>query len=144
MSIVDIFERFAADFEHAVRDDNWLRLEKYFAKDATYLNLGGPDPKCMGRDAILAYFKKDVTSTDRKFDSRTLVAISPPVADGDFLSREWRCTYTLNGVPDFVLEGESRYLFENNLIKSLEVELTEDSMQTLDSWMRENGDKLQI
>lgn len=143
MDIVDVFECFAADFENSVDDDDWLRLEKYFAKDATYLNLGGPDPKCEGRDAILAYFKNDVTNTDRKFDSRTLSARSPPVTDGDRLSRQWRCTYKLEGVPDLVVEGESRYLFEGDLIKALEVQLDEHAMQTLDEWMVENGDKLQ-
>lgn len=143
MSIVDIFESFAAEFENAVDDDNWLRLEKYFSKNATYLNLGGPDPKCEGRDAILTYFKEDVTNTDRRFDTRTLMALSPPIIDGDCLSRPWRCTYTLNGAPDLVLEGESRYQFESDLIKALEVDLTEGSMQTLDEWMREYGEKLQ-
>ena len=83
MSNVDIFESFAADFEDAVADDHWLRLEKYFAVDATYLNLGGPDPKCVSRDAILTYFKQDVTNTDRKFDTRTLVAVSPPLIEGE-------------------------------------------------------------
>ena len=143
MSIVDIFESFAADFEDCVDDDNWPRLEKYFAEDATYLNLGGPDPICEGRDAILAYLRKDVTNTDRRFDSRALIALSPPVTDGNRLSRRWRCIYTLNGVPDLVLEGESRYLFKSDLIKELEVELTEDAMQRLDEWMCEYGDKLQ-
>lgn len=143
MGIVDIFECFAADFEKSVDDDNWLRLEKYFAEDATYLNLGGPDPRCEGRDAILAYFKSDVTNTDRKFDSRTLSALSPPVTDGDRLSRQWRCAYKLEGAPDLVLEGESRYLFEGGQIKALEMQLKEDAMQLLDEWMTENGDKLQ-
>ncbi|NNJ94112.1 MAG: hypothetical protein HKP57_05155 [Halobacteria archaeon] len=35
--IIDTFESFAADFEAAVADDNWSRLEKYLAGDATYL-----------------------------------------------------------------------------------------------------------
>jgi hypothetical protein len=143
MSILDVFEGFAADFEDSVDDDNWLRLEKYFAKDATYVNRGGPDPKCEGRDAILTYFKHDVTNTDRRFDSRTLIALSPPVTDGSRLSRKWRCTYTLKGAPDLVLEGESRYVFESGLIKALEVQFNEDAIQTLDEWMRENGDKVQ-
>ena len=143
MDIADVFESFAAEFEQSVDDDNWFRLEKYFAEDATYLNLGGPDPKCEGRDAILAYFKHDVTNNDRRFDSRTLIALSPPITDGNRLSRQWRCTYTLKGTPDLVLEGESRYVFQSGLIKALEVQLDEDSMQTLDQWMRAHGSQLQ-
>lgn len=143
MTLVDQFESFAADFEAAVNDDDWTRLGKYFTNDATYSNVGDPDSECEGRDAILAYFKLDVTNTDRRFDSRTLAGLAAPVADSERLSRRWRSTYTLDGAPDLVLEGESRYLFKGDLIKALEVELTEESMQTLDRWMRQNGDKLQ-
>ncbi len=143
MSNIDKFESFAAEFEDAVYDDDWLRLEKYFAENATYLNLGGPDPKCVGRDEILSYFKEDVTNTDRRFDTRTLIALSSPLTDGECLSRQWRCTYTLKGAPDLILEGESRYQFESGLIRALEVELTEKSMQILNDWIRENGDELQ-
>jgi hypothetical protein len=142
VNLIDIFEKFAEDFEGAVADNNWLRLEKFFAENATYLNHGGPDPKCEGREAILTYFEEDVTNTDRRFDTRTLIALSPPSVNGARLSRRWRCTYTLNDAPDLVLEGESRYVFESDLIEALEVHLTEHSMQTLDKWMRENGDKL--
>jgi len=53
MGIIDTFESFAADFEAAVADGDWSRLDTYLAKDATYLNIGGPDPKFGGREAIL-------------------------------------------------------------------------------------------
>ena len=143
MDIVNIFESFAADFETTVTDDDWSRLEKYLAEDATYLNVDGPDPKCEGRDAILAFLKDDVTNTDRRFDTRTLVALTPPAAEGNRLSRQWRITYTLAGTPDLVLEGEARYRFEDNLIKEIEEEVTPDSMQKLDEWTRQYGDRLQ-
>jgi len=142
MGIIDRFESFAADFEAAVQDDDWSRLEKYLAKDATYLNVGGPDPRCEGRDAILAYLKQDVSNTDRRFDSRTLIALTPPTADGNRLSRRWRCTYTLTGVPDLVVEGEARYLFEGDLIKEIEEEPTAASMQNVNEWMQKYGDRL--
>ena len=53
MGIIDTFESFAADFEVAVEDDDWSRLEKYLADDATYVNVGGPSPKWKGRDYCL-------------------------------------------------------------------------------------------
>lgn len=143
MGIIEIFESFAADFEAAVQDDNWSRLEKYFTKDATYLNVGGPDPKCEGRDAILAFLKKDVSNNDRRFDTRTLIALTPPSAEGDRLSRRWRCTYSLAGAPDLVVEGEARYRFEGDLIKQIEEEATAASMQNVDEWMQKYGDRLQ-
>ena len=78
MSIIEEFENFAADFEAAVEDDNWLRLKRYFTEDTTYLNVGFPDSKSEGPDAIITFFKKDVTDTDRKFDTRKVVALSSP------------------------------------------------------------------
>ena len=140
--IIDTFESFAADFEVAIEDDDWSRLEKYLAEDATYLNVGGPDPKSKGRDTIIAFLKADVSNTDRRFDTRTLIALTPPTAAGNRLSRQWRCTYTLAEAPDLVVEGEARYLFEGDLIKEIEEELTAVSMQKLDEWMRNYGDRL--
>ncbi len=142
MGIIDIFENFAEDFEATVQDDNWSRLEKYFAEDATYLTVGGPDPKCNGRAAILAYLHEDVANVDRRFDTRTLVALTPPIADGNRLSRRWRCTYTLTGSPDLVVEGEARYLFEDDLIKEIEEEPTASSTQKVNEWIQKYADRL--
>ena len=119
MRLVEIFESFAEDFEVAVKDDDWTRLEQYLAEDATYLNVGGPDPKCEGREAIIAFLKADVSNIDRRFDSRFLVARTPPKAEGNRLSRQWRCTYTLTGAPDLVVDGEARYVFKDDLIKEI-------------------------
>jgi len=142
MGIINTFESFAAEFEAAVEDDNWSRLEKYLAEDATYLNVGGPDPKCEGRDAIIAFVKVDVANNDRRFDTRTLIALTPPTAEGNRLSRQWRCTYTLAGAPDLVVDGEARYVFEGNLIKEIEEEVTTVSMQKFSEWMQKYGDRL--
>jgi len=142
MKIVEKFENFARDFEETVLDDDWSRLEAYFAEDATYLNVGSPDPKCEGRKAILDYLKADVSNSDRRFDSRTLIALSPPVTDGNRLTRQWRITYTLKEAPDLVVDGEARYLFEGGLIKALEEEPTATSMQNMEVWMRQHGSKL--
>ena len=142
MGLIDTFESFAAAFESAIKDDDWSRLEKYLAEDATYLNVGGPDSKSVGRDAVINFVKNDVADHDRKFDTRTLIPITPPRVQGNRMSRQWRCTYTLSGAPDLVLEGEARYMFENGLIKEIEEEITSPAMQRLEEWMREYGDRL--
>jgi len=142
MDITDRFEKFAAAFEVAVRDDDWSKLEKYLATDATYVNVGGPDPKCEGREAILSYFRKDVAAFDRRFDRRTLVALTPPITEGARLSRLWRCTYELAGAPGLVVEGEARYLFEGDLIKEIEEEPTVESIQRVGEWMQKYADNL--
>lgn len=143
MNLIGTFEAFAAAFESAIKDDNWSRLEKYLAADATYLNVGGPDPISAGRDAVINYLKNDVANHDRKFDTRTLVPITSPRVKGNRMSRQWRCTYALGGAPDLVLEGEARYVFENGLIKEIEEEISTQAMRRLEEWMREYGDRLE-
>ena len=143
MDIREIFENFAVDFERTVSDDDWSRLAPYLADDATYINVGFQQEKIRGRQAIFAYLQQDVANFDRRYDSRRLAAITEPVVDGQHLSRRWRSTYTLQGVPDLVVEGEARYRFEDGLIKEIEQELTPESTQVLEQWMKEYGSKLE-
>ena len=143
MSIVDRFNAFAADFESCIIDDNWSRLEKYFLADASYWNVGGPDPKITGRAAIVDYLRDNVASSDRRFASRDLEAVTEPTVTGNKLSRKWRVTYKLPGAPDLVVEGEARYEFEGELIRRLEEEATPASMQRYMEWMEKYGSKLQ-
>ena len=142
VGIIDTFNGFAAAFEAAVIDDNWARLEKYLSEDATYLNVGGPDPKCEGREEILSFLRADVSNTDRRFDTRALIAVTPPTIEGNRLTRQWRCTYTLAGTPELVVEGEARYSFENDLIKEIEEVVTADTMRNVEEWMQKYGDRL--
>ncbi|NIP32068.1 MAG: hypothetical protein GTO02_21900 [Candidatus Dadabacteria bacterium] len=142
MDPIKIFENYSSDFELTIVDDNWSRLEKYFAKDATYLNVGFPESISKGPVAIIEFLKIDVSKYDRKFDSRTLTGLTPPKVENNRLSRTWRCTYKLAGTKDLVLEGESRYLFADNLIKEYEGELTSDSFKKLEEWMKEFGEKI--
>ncbi|MCU7828246.1 MAG: hypothetical protein KZQ85_04200 [Candidatus Thiodiazotropha sp. (ex Myrtea sp. 'scaly one' KF741663)] len=142
MSLIDRFNSFAADFEACVADDQWDRLEVYFVENATYWNIGGPDPRVKGRSEILNYLKNDVSHNDRQFDSRTLEALSEPTVVGNKLSRKWRCTYKCTGVPDLVVEGEARYEFDGELIRSLEEEVTPDSLGRYIAWMNDYGSRL--
>ena len=142
MNIIDQFHSFAEDFEKCIGDDGWSRLEKHLVNNATYANVGSPGPKCEGRAAILEYFRKDVSETDRKFDSRNLTAITQPTTDGNFLSRKWRTLYKLAGTPDLIVEGEARYWFEGDLIKTIEQELTPESQRQYAEWMKKYGNKL--
>ena len=140
MGIKQVFHNFAADFELTVADDNWQRLEKYFSDNASYQNIG--QEKYTGPKAILNYLKEDVTKTDRRFDSRSLIALTEPTVNGNHLFRQWRTTYTLAGVPDLVVEGEARYIFNGEFIQQIEEEVTPKSLQILEQWMQEYGDRL--
>lgn len=142
MNIVERFNRFAADFEDSVKDDNWVRLKKHFVADATYVNVGGPEPMVRGAEEIVCFLKGDVEAFDRRFDSRTLVGLTEPNAAGSHLSRKWRCTFKLRGAPDLVTEGEARYEFDGDLIRAIEEEITPESMRNFMRWMDEHGSKL--
>ncbi|MCG7979280.1 MAG: hypothetical protein N0E58_14260 [Candidatus Thiodiazotropha endolucinida] len=142
MNLIDRFNSFAADFEACIVDDRWDRLEKHFAENATYWNVGGSDPKIKGRHSIIKFLKNDVSNNDRKFDSRRLQAITEPIVVGDKLSRNWRCTYKLSGAPDLVVEGEARYIFEGELIQSMEEEITPAAMERYLAWMDNYASRL--
>ena len=142
MNLIDRFDSFAEAFEACVTNDDWQKLGEYFTEDATYWNVGGPDPVVKGRIAIVEYLKVDVSNNDRRFDSRDLQAVSEPRVVGNKLSRQWRCTYTLAGAPDLVVEGEARYEFNGGLISSLEEEITQTSIERYTEWMGKYGSKL--
>lgn len=136
------FNRFAADFEACLVDDDWSRLASYLADNATYRNIAGPEGTIRGRDAILAFFEKDVSESDRPFETRRVEGLTEPEVKGQFLSRKWRCTYTLSQVPDLVVEGEARYWFDGDLITAIEQELSPESAIIYAKWMQEHEDKL--
>ncbi|MES9955939.1 MAG: nuclear transport factor 2 family protein [Sedimenticola sp.] len=142
MSLVDRFNSFATAFEECVASDDWGDLGKYFTENATYWNVGGPDPVVKGRSAIVEYLKNDVSNNDRRFESRRLQAVSEPSVTGNSLTRRWRCTYTLTGTPDLVVEGEARYEFNGELISSLEEEITQESMEGYVEWMQKYNARL--
>ena len=142
MSLVELFNSFAADFEACIVDDQWKRLGKYFSEDATYWNVGGPGQKIRGNLAIIESMKSDVSNFDRRFDARRLEAVTEPTVVGNRLSRKWRCTYKLAGAPDLVVEGEARYLFAGSLICSLEEEITPGAVERYAEWMKTFGSRL--
>ena len=84
---MDPLQRFGAhamDFEKTFEDDDWARLEGYFAEDATYTVTGTPfDCAVRGRDAIFRAIKKSIDGFDRRFDKREIVPSGPPVVDGN-------------------------------------------------------------
>ena len=144
MSLIDRFNSFAAAFEACVTSDNWESLGEFFTENATYCNVGGPDPLIRGRQEIVEYLKNDVANNDRRFDSRTLQAVTEPLVIGQKLSRRWRCTYTLAGSPDLIVEGEAQYEFNGELIRSLEEKLSPESIESYAAWMEKFGARLPV
>lgn len=142
MGVLNTFNQFAAAFESAVNDNNWSQLAPFLSEGASYVNIGGPDPKSTGRDAVINFLKNDVANTDKRFDSRSLIALTPPLIHGPRLSRKWRCTYTLKDTPNLIVEGEARYLIENELIKEIEEEVTTETTRNINEWMQLYANRL--
>ncbi len=141
MGLVKRFLAYAQAFEGAYEDDDWSRLEEYFTADAVYDNGGGKVIE--GRDAVLAWFKGDVASFDRRFDSRSVKLTDRPKEENDTVSVGWEAVYTKSGVPDLVIAGKETAEFEGDRIRVLRDEFTNEAQATLKEWMGKHGGLLE-
>jgi hypothetical protein len=142
MRAADLLERFAAqgrDFERTFLDDDWARLEPYFTADATYETLGPGGARFVGRSELLGALRRAVKNFDRRCSSRKLVTTSGPSQTGADVTREWACTFTLQGAPDLRIEGSERAVYRGDLIELLQEHLSPESRERLTSWVSAYG-----
>jgi hypothetical protein len=116
------FSEYAAAFEQTFVDDDWARLEPYFAADAVYTvtgeaPLGG---RWEGRELVLEHLRQSVEELDRKFDERRLEPVGAPKIGEDSFEMAWRGIYSKAGCPDLVFGGTERATFEGDRILLLE------------------------
>jgi len=80
MDPVKRFIEYAAAFEQAFADDDWARLEPYFAADAIYAVTGGAPlgGRWEGRKQVLERLRESVNELDRKFDERRVEPVGTP------------------------------------------------------------------
>ena len=116
------FSAYAADFEKTFEDDDWTRLEGYFAADATYTVTGTPfDCEVRGRDAIFRAIKKSIDGFDRRFDKREIEPDGPPVVEGNRVTFSGSGRYEKRGVDTLSIQlSETAELDETGRIVSLE------------------------
>jgi hypothetical protein len=107
MVIMQRFLAYAGDFEKTLKDDDWTRLEPYFADDAVYEVAAGFGGRMSGPAAIFAGMKKSLDHFDRKFAARDIDVTSGPEIVGDEMRLGWKVTYHQTGLPDYVLLGHS-------------------------------------
>ena len=122
MGVLQRFFAYATDFEKTLADDDWARLEPYFATDAIYTvtgeaPLGG---RWEGRKQVLEHLRASVDELDRKFDERRLEPVGTPKIGEDSFEMGWRGTYSKAGCPDLVFGGTERATFEGDRILLLE------------------------
>jgi len=73
------FIEYAIAFEQTFSDDNWERLEPFFAEDAIYTVTGGPPfgGRFDGREQLLEQLRSSVNDFDRKFEVRRVERAGP-------------------------------------------------------------------
>jgi hypothetical protein len=114
------FMAYAKDFELTFDDDNWSRLEGYFAPDAVYeVRNVGPGWRLVGPAAILAGMKRSLDGFDRRLPKRVLGLAGPPAVDATGLAFDWTATYAPAGAPRLVLRGHSSIRYRDGLIVEL-------------------------
>ena len=139
MSNLGRFQEYADAFEETYADDDWERLEEYFAVDAVYAP--GDGTEAVGREQVLARLRDGVNGLDRRFDSRALQA-APPSEVGDTVSLAWQLTLSKAGAPDLVATGVEHLTYSNGAISRIEDVFDEGIVDGLGEWMAAHGDSL--
>ena len=143
MEIMQQFMAYAGDFEKTLADDDWTRLRRYFADDAVYeVKAEGFGCRLTGPPAIFAGIKKSLDGFDRKFSRRDIEVTSGPEISDDELRMGWKVVYHQDGLPPFVLRGQSSARYAGGKIVYL-ADSYDPSMGTeFATWQRESGVKL--
>jgi SnoaL-like domain len=106
MSHLPRFMAYAAAFEQTFADDDWSRLEQFFAEDAVYMVSGLPSPcELHGRDRILRGIKRSLDGFDRRMDHREIVPTAPPTEDGDRVTLHGLVRYRRGDAPPVELHA---------------------------------------
>jgi hypothetical protein len=139
-----VFMDYAEAFEQTYLDDNWLRLQPFFADDAVYEVRGGP-LACIikGREAILAGLKKSIDGLDRRCSDRKIDVTGGPevasTADGHELGIGWHVSYQYADAPRAGFPGRSVVTIVDGVIVSLRDEYIDEEMKAFGAWMLKYG-----
>jgi ketosteroid isomerase-like protein len=118
MSNLSLFSAYAASFEESLTDDDWTRLETYFADDANYCP--GDGSTAEGRPAVLAALKDSVDQLERKTESRDILGTPDIAEEGDRITLNFQIRYTKTGLPDLILDGVETVDYANGVIQRME------------------------
>lgn len=118
MSNLQVFGAYAAAFEECLADDNWSRLEQYFAEETAYLP--GDGTEGLGRSGAIQALIDSVNALERTCDSRELVG-QPDISEvGDTVTLKFVIRYTKAGKSDLVLDGVETIQYADGLITRME------------------------
>ncbi len=140
MDILQEFMAYARDFEQTLVDDQWTRLQRYFADDAVYeVNAESFGCHLTGPAAIFAGMRKSLDGFDRKFTKRDIEVTSSPETSGDEMRIGWKVVYSKEGLTPFVLRGRSMVRYGNGKIVYLADSYERSVGADLAAWQRDNG-----
>ena len=140
MDIMQQFMAYARDFERTLADDDWTRLQQYFADDAVYdVNAEGFGCHLTGPSAIFAGMKKSLDGFDRNFTKRDIEVTSGPEVSADEIRMGWKVIYTKEGLPPFVLSGRSAVRYAGDKIAHLADSYDPSVAVEFAAWQRESG-----
>ena len=131
------FMEYAQAFELSYDDDDWSRIERFFAPDAVYDVRSSFGCRLIGRDAILRGFKKSLDGFDRKMAKRTIDITDPPVEAGDTMTVGWTVWYEKPGAPRFGLRGRTTARYRGDVIAELVDEYTDEMGKEVEAWVRQ-------
>jgi SnoaL-like protein len=140
MDIMQQFMAYAGDFERTLVDDDWTRLQRYFAADAVYeVRAESFGCRLIGPAAIFAGMKKSLDGFDRKFTKRDIEVTSGPEVSGAEMRLGWKVVYTREGLPPFTLRGQSTVRYADGKIAYLADSYDPSVAAELAAWQRETG-----
>jgi hypothetical protein len=140
MTILEKFTAYAKDFEQTFIDDDWTRLNGYFADDAVYEVRGvGFGCDLLGRSNIFRGIKRSLDNFDRRFDSRKIEVTSVPEVSEDTFSASWTVTYTKAGAPPFLLRGHTVVTYAGGRIIEMIDSYTEEMGREAAAWISQHA-----
>lgn len=138
METLGLFMAYAKDFEKTFKDDDWSRLEKYFAADAVYEVVNSSfDCHLEGRPAIFAGIRKSIDGFDRRVDSRRIEVLSPPRVDKENFEVAWAVTYNHADLPALRVAATTIARFRDGEIVHLADRYDETSGRIAKEWIAE-------
>ena len=147
METLQLFRLWFADFECCVADDQWQRLEPYLQADVEYhishVPFGGA---VIGRDAVLAGFKKSFDGFDRRMASRSHLCVATEVVDVTTLRFRTWTHYTHAEAPDLAFPARAEFVLREGRIARMEdiYEPATAEMQAAFAWFGEHAARLQL
>ncbi len=135
------FVAYTQAFEATYADDDWTRLEPFFAPDAVYRVLGSQGWDCVveGRANIFAAIKKFLDGFDRHCTREIAPGSSPPSVEGDIVRVAGVALYRRGDSDALKLEIELMAEYRDGLIVALSDVYPVSTGTHMRAWMERWG-----